>query len=141
MGLIFLSQINYFAVAAAAAVYFLLGSLWFSTLFGSIWAQELKEHKVIIQEPTPSDLLSKMIQSLLANILTAFAMACLVILTGSTTLISGLFLGIIAAIGFAATTLASVFTWENRSVKLFLLDIGYPVLGIVATAIILSLWH
>jgi hypothetical protein len=137
----FLASINYLAVAVSSIVFFLLGSLWFSALFGSIWAQELKRHNVTIQQPTPRNVSIKMILTFAANVLASFAMAKLVILTGSNTLASGLTLGIITTLGFAVTTLASVFIWESRSLKLFLIDIGYPALGIIAAAIILSVWR
>jgi hypothetical protein len=141
MELTFLSHINYLAVAASSIIFFMLGSLWFSTLFGSVWTQELKRHNVIIKEPTKNALIMKMLLTFGANIVASFAMACLVNMTGSTTLTSGLILGIIVALGFAATTLGLVFIWESKSLKLFLIDSGYPALGIIASALLLSLWH
>ena len=137
----FLSQVNYLAVAATSFIFFFLGSLWFSALFGSIWVKELKNHNVIIKEPTKSALMTKMFLTFGNNVLASLAMAILVNLTGSTTVISGIILGIIVTVGFATTTLASVFIWENRSLKLFLIDIGYPALGIITAAVLLSVWH
>jgi uncharacterized protein DUF1761 len=141
MDMSLLLSVNYFAIIVSAIIYFLIGSLWFSTLFGSLWTQELQRHNVVIKEPTTREILSKMLQTFLANIITAYAMAVLVTMTGSTTILSGLFLGILAAVGCAATTLGAVFTWESRSLKLFLIDIGYPALGIIASAILLSVWQ
>jgi hypothetical protein len=141
MDMSLIASVNHLAVIVSAIVYFLMGSLWFSTLFGSLWVQELKNHNVVIKQPSTGDLTAKMLQTFLANIVTAYAMAFLVIMTGSTTLLSGLFLGILTAVGFAATTLGGVFTWESRSLKLFLIDIGYPALGIIASAILLSVWQ
>lgn len=76
----------------------------------------------------------KMLLTFDANIITSYAMACLVVMTGSTTVLSGLILGIMGALGFAVTTLALVY----RSLRLFLIDSGYPVLGIIITAVLLS---
>lgn len=136
----FLSQINYFAVAASSIVYFLIGSFWFSSLFGLTWAKELEKHNVIIKEPTSSELTIKMVITFISNILAALGLAYLVAVTNSNSLCSGLTLGLITSIAFAAGTLATVFTWESRSLKLFLIDIGYPVVGILTSAVILSLW-
>lgn len=136
----FLAHINYLTVLASSVVFFFLGSLWFSTLFGTMWVQELKRHNVTIKEPSKQELSIKMLITFGMNVLASCAMACLVILTGSSTVETGFTLGLLVAIGFAATTLATTFTWENRSLKLFLLDVGYPVLGIVVSAIILSVW-
>jgi len=139
---LFLADIHLIAVVVSALVYFFIGSLWYSpALFSSVWVDELKNHHVVITAPTSKTLVTKMLLSFVSNFATALAMAHLVALTDSTTCMSGLKLGILAAVGFAAPTLASVFIWESRSLKLFLIDIGYPVVGIIASAVLLSVWH
>jgi Protein of unknown function (DUF1761) len=117
-----------------------VGSLWFSALFGATWTEELKRHNVILQKPSQSSLMGKMIATFIMNIIMSYAMALLVVMTNSTTLVSGLLLGLIVSIGFAAPTLASVFLWESRSLRLFFIDLGYPTLGIILSAMILSVW-
>lgn len=141
MNMDFLLNVNYFAVALSACLFFVWGVAWFSALFGQWWVEELKDHNVIIEEPTSNTLMIKMLLNFLTNIIISYAMACLVSLTGSSTVYTGLILGCLVAGGFAATTLATVFNWENRSLKLFLLDAGYPVIGIIAIAILLSVWR
>ncbi len=138
----FLSSINYIAVAVSSVVFFILGSFWFAPLFfGSMWREELKHHNVTIKQPAQNVLLTKMLLTFCANILASFSMAELVVLTGSSTVETGLILGTIAALGFAVTAVASVFVWENRSLKLFLIDVGYPVVGIIIAAVLLSVWR
>lgn len=137
----FLTSINYVAVIVCAVAIFFTGSVWFSALFGKIWVHELSRHNVTIQAPSSAQLALCMGLTFLQNNIMAFAMACLVALTHSTTFESGLILGIIAALGFAAPAIGGVFTWEIRSVKLFLIDAGYPVVGIIVSAIILSVWR
>jgi hypothetical protein len=67
--------------------------------------------------------------------------ACLVAMVASTTINSGFLLGCILALGIAATTLASVFLWESKSLRLFLIDLGYPALGIIIASLLLSVWR
>lgn len=140
MDLQFLSHINYIAVGVAAAVFFILGSFWFSVLFGQLWRQELVRHNIVIKEPTTFVIMRNMLLTFAANIIISFAMACLVALTHSHSFSSGLLLGLIAALGIITPALASVFLWEGKSLKLFLLDVGYPVFGTIIATIILSLW-
>lgn len=135
------TNLNYGALIAAAFAFFAIGSLWFSALFGAIWQEELKKHGVSLPQPTGSMIAAKMALTFLQNVVAAFGMALLVQASGSATLFSGLLLGLIVAVCFAATAIGGVFTWENRSMKLFLIDTGYPFFGIIATAIILSLWQ
>ncbi len=142
MDFTFLSQINYLAVGVAAIIFWVVGSAWFSPLLWStIWVAELKRHHVLLQRPSPNILLTKMLLTFGANFLASFAMAWLVVMTNSSTVSSGMELGIITVLGFAVTTLAQVFIWENRSIKLFLIDIGYPALGIIISAVVLSVWR
>lgn len=142
MDLSIFMQINYIAVTVSAIVFFFVGSAWFSPLlFTSMWLQELKQHNVVIKEPTAAVLTTKMLLTFAANFVTSLAMAYLVALTASTTITSGLCLGIIAAVGFTLTSIGSVFIWEGRSLRLFLIDAGYPAVGIILSAILLSIWQ
>ncbi len=141
MNFALLTSINYLAVAVSTIIYFLLGSLWFSTLFGTMWAQELAQHNVIIKEPTAGDMMFKSLLTLITNFVTCLALACLISLTGISGIFSGFTFGLLSAVGVAATTLATTFVWESRSIKLFLLDIGYPMLGIIVSSVIFALWQ
>lgn len=136
-----LLHVNYVAVAISTLAFFFLGSLWFGALFGKMWVAELGRHNVIIKEPSSAALFTKMGLNLLKNGIISFAMACLVVLTGSKTFESGLLLGLFVACGFAASAMADIFIWENRSKKLFLIDAGYQIVGITIAALILSVWQ
>jgi len=141
MDITFLSQVNYLAILTSAVVFFVIGSLWYSPLLMStLWGEELKRNQVTPKMPMKHELWGKMLLTFIANIIASFAMAYLVIMTESTTWQAGLQLGVIVSIGFAATTLAANFVWQSRTFKLFLIDVGYPILGIVASAMILSIW-
>jgi uncharacterized protein YneF (UPF0154 family) len=136
-----LSQINYLAVAVSTLAFFFIGSLWFGAFFGKMWIAELARHNTIIKEPSKSEIFAKMGLNLLKNAVISLAMACLVILVGSTTAASGLVLGLFVACGFAASAMADIFIWESRSFKLFIIDSGYQIVGITLAAIILSVWQ
>ena len=142
MNCVFLSDINIIAVLLSSFIFFFIGSLWFSVIFGNMWRHELGRHHVTIaKKPSQQVLFTKMLLTYGSNLFASIAMACLVNLTGSTNASTGLCLGIITAFGFVATSLGTTFVWENRSIKLFLLDVGYPVVGLISTAMFLSTWH
>jgi hypothetical protein len=106
-----------------------------------MWSKELELHNVVIKEPSKKELTTKMFLTFCANIVASLVMAYFVFITKSTTLMSGLHLGIAASIGFAGTAIALVFIWESKSLKLFLIDFGYSATGLIVSSIILSLWH
>lgn len=140
MDLSFLN-VNYIAVVVSAVLIFIFGSIWFSFLFAKAWVNELRIHNVVIQQPSQNKIFINMGLTFLHNIMSALAMAYLVNMAGSTTCISGLILGAIVAYGFVVTSVGNVFVWENRSIKLFLIDTGYPFFSAILSAIILSIWH
>lgn len=135
-----LFHINYFTVGVATIAYFLVGSLWFSTLFGNSWAQELEQHGVTIKAPHMATMILKMLQTLLGNFITCVAVAFLIHVLGITTAIKGLYLGLVTAFGFVATSMGVANTWEGKSLKLTLIDAGYPIIGIILSSVILSYW-
>lgn len=141
MDVALLSQINFMAVIISAIIFFVIGSIWFSFIFRDMWVRELAHHNVIIKEPSAHTIMMNMILTFVQNIIVSFAIAYLVVMTNSTTMISGLYLGLIAGCGFSAAAIGGVFIWEGRSLRLFFIDAGYQVLGVVTAAIILSLWR
>ena len=136
----FFEHTNYWSILTAAAAYFVIGSLWFSLLFGNIWSREVEKSDVKIKEPTGKEISQKMIQTFIGNVIAALAMAILVYLTGISGWPGGLKLGLLCGLGFAASSIVIAYTWESRSFKLMAIDFGYPVVGFTVCAIILSLW-
>lgn len=136
-----LASINFIAVLVCAVLYFCLGSLWFSGLFGAMWVEELQKINVTITPPTPADLKLKMGLTFVCNLIASLDMALIVHVTGSTTVFSGLQLGMLVAIGFVATSMGAAYVWASRPLKLSIIDIGYPMVGVIITAIILSVWR
>ncbi len=138
----FLSSINILAVAVSAIVYFILGAVWYMpSLFGTMWKAELARHNISFNPPTSAEMMQKTILSLIVNVIMVLAVAFVVQATATTALSAALVLGIKLAVGFAATTLGITYIWQNKSFKLFLLDAGYPMVGVILSTIILALWH
>lgn len=134
-----LPEVNMMSVLAAAVAYFFIGWLWYSVLFMKQWAEEVGRHNA--KKPSHEMMKKNMVLTFIMNLVTALAMAYLVVMTDSASMESGLHLGLIAALGLAATSIAGVFIWECRSLRLYLIDTGYAAAGIIASGIILSLWR
>ena len=137
----FLDQVNLWAVLVAAVAYFLLGSLWFSVLFGGVWSKEVDKLGILIKDPAKGTIAAKMIQTFVGNLLAAFSMAYIVFVSGSYNWMAGLKLGLLCGIGFAAVAMIIAYTWESRSMRLQMIDTGYAVIGISLCGIILASWR
>ena len=137
----FLSQMNYWAILVAAVAYFIIGSLWFSALFGKAWMAEIGKHGLTIKEPTKSQITTKMVLTFLYNLIAAFALAYLVFATRTFNWLAGIKLGLLCGVCFAAVGMAISFNWESRSAKLVMIDAGYAIAGIAVCGVILGAWR
>lgn len=133
-------DINYLAVFAAGIAYWLVGMLWFSLIFGKIWSYEVQKHGIKIKKPSTQDMIIKSILTFIFNLLVSFALSIFIMAFGISSWQPALVLGLILGIFFTGTGMAISYVWESRSLKLSLIDIGYPILGIIIASIILALW-
>jgi len=106
----FLSSLNYWAVIAAGAAYWILGAVWFSALFGNIWGTELEKHGVTIQQPTKQQMMAKLVQTFVLNTVVAFGVAFIVFVANSSSLLSGVKYGVFPGVCFAAATIGIAYT-------------------------------
>lgn len=134
----FYANINYLAVLVAAIVYFALGALWYSpALFGKMWM----EAKNMTADNANKDGLAKIfIITFILNLVCVFIAATLVSALGANGVGDGINLGLRIALGFALTTMGINYMYDNKSSKLFWIDAGYHIAGIVIATIILSVW-
>lgn len=137
----FFMQVNFWAILLAAIVFWLAGTLWFSVLFGKTWSREMEYHGIKIRKPGAKQMFVKSVATFLLNFFVCFGIAIVVYLVGSATFLQALWLGLVLGIFFSAAAMCISYVWESRSMKLTLIDIGYPVLGITLATIILTLWR
>ena len=139
----FFAHANWMAIIVAALVYFLLGAIWFSALFGKIWAAE---HK--IEMPTTPEGKSQMkkmmpmmmIKTLIMNILMAIVIGMFVMALGSVKCMAGMKLGLaLSAVAVIPMVMGHMYTM--KSLKLCFIDASYHIISITLMAIIIAVWH
>ena len=129
-------MINWLAVTVAAIVYFIIHFLWyFPFAFGNLWL------RLVGKESEPK---SKIIRDTIIMIPTSFFtvlfMEMMINLTGMNNIVSALILSIIIWIGFVATIAINQNNFNDRGVKLFLIEYGFYLVGFIIAAIILVLF-
>jgi len=129
-------MINWLAVTIAAIVYFIIHFLWyFPFAFGNLWL------RLVGKESEPK---SKIIRDTIIMIPTSFFtvlfMEMMINLTGMNNIVSALILSIIIWIGFVATIAINQNNFNDRGVKLFLIEYGFYLVGFIIAAIILVLF-
>lgn len=135
-----LAHVNILAVIVSGVAFWILGALWFGLLFGKTWGSELEKHGVKISEPGKGGMAGKFIGTFIMETLVAFGCSVLIWFMGIETLAQAIKLGLGVGICLAALPMMIAYSWESRPMKLVLIDIGYPILGITICMIILTLW-
>jgi len=128
---------NYVAIAAAALVYFAIGGLWYSPiLFAKAWACEAGLTDAQIQKPPLGRIFGL---SAVAALVMSFNLAAF--LGAKASFSFGLFAGAATGLGWVAMALGVIYLFEQRSLKLWLINSGYQVVAFTAMGGILGAWR
>lgn len=130
-----LSRVNYVAVLVAALSSFLIGGLWYSPiLFAKAWMREAGLDEARLREKVATVFAGAFVLALV------IALNLALFLGEHATIAWGAGAGALAGIGWAATSLATVFLFERRSLMLIVIDgsylaVSYTVMGAIIGAI------
>lgn len=133
-------EINYLAVVAAVILNMAAGALWYSPI---LWAKPwmaLTGH-TDMSMGGGSGAIRGYVVSILASIVIALALALLAKATGTDTIGEGLLLGLLGGIGFVLTTQGANYAFEQRPLKLYLINAGYPVVSFLIQGALLGAWR
>jgi Protein of unknown function (DUF1761) len=131
--------INFLAVVFAALIYFVLGALWYSPL---LFDKQFMAMRGATREQLMSEPPIKYLFSLITDILSAVTLALILNLAQAATVVDGLVIGLIVSIGLAISSSLkfSIFSIGPRY-GLWVIYIGYQLVGFSAMAVILTLWR
>jgi hypothetical protein len=140
-------HINYLAVLAAAAAYFMAGWVWYTLIFGKIWTKLMgfdkmskKESEAMKKKMGPS-----MAFNFLATLLAAYCMAWSVASGAGFYHVSGVVLGLQTGfwiwLGFIVTSQLNSVIWDGKPFKLYLINIGYYLVSYLLVGTILAVWQ
>ena len=127
-------NVSIWYVLLAAVVYFVIGAAWYSpVMFSKQWAKELgRKAGDMGKDPGTA-----MVITFLSIVVLSLVAAYLVHSTGTFGFMRGAFLGAKLWLGFVATTALVNRSFQGSSMRLFGIDQGYHLVGIVlATGII-----
>lgn len=128
-------QFHYPAVLAAAALGFVIGGLWYSPIaFAKAWMQA----SGITEEQTRQAKMGRVFGlAALAQLVIAFNLAAFIGPQGTA---FGLFAGFAAGLGWVAMSLGVIYLFEQRSMKLWLINSGYQVVAYTVMGGVLGAW-
>ena len=130
-----LGGLNWWAILLATVASFALGWLWYGPLFGQAWLAALgKREEELAPSPTP------FIISFATALVTCVVLAAIMHGLGIANVAGGLALGLVAGIGFIATSMASDSAFCGWGVKLWGIQAGYRVVYSVIMGGIIGAW-
>ena len=121
-----LGEINYLAVVVGVLLNMAGGALWYSpVLFANPWMAANGFTKKEIE--AKGGAAKGYVVSVVASIVITLVLAVIVEAAEADKALHGLALGLLAGLGFVATTAAANYAFEDRPLKLYFINIGYPV--------------
>ena len=128
-------ELNWWAILLATVASFALGWLWYGPLFGRAWLEALGKSVEELQ-PSPTPFIISFVTALVTCVVLAAIMQGL----GIANVAGGLALGLVAGIGFIATSMASDAAFCGWGTKLWGIQAGYRVVYSVIMGGIIGAW-
>ncbi len=136
-----LGSLNYLAIIVGVIINQALGAAWYGA-WGKPWMAEvgLTQEDMEAMKGTAQQWYPYVVAIVSALIFT-LALAVLIQGMGAEDFVDGLTLGLLAAIAFVVTAYATTYSFESRSLKLFLINIGYPLISYAIIGVLLAVWQ
>lgn len=136
-------QPNLVAVLAAGILPMLIGSLWYGPLFGKMWMnligkteEEIRADMKPVKMYVVTFIMALIMAYVLAHVLQAFADAYEI--DGLVAGLQGAFwmwLGLVLTVGYQAVA------FEDKSLRLFIINMAYNLVTIMAMGALLGVWR
>jgi hypothetical protein len=134
-----LHHLNPWAALVSALILWILGGAWYSpVLFAKPWMAALG----ITPDPTKKKgLLAGMIASFVGDFILAFVLDHLILWANAGSVHGGAFVGFLVWLGFFAAPNFPQGIYERRPFKLFAINNGYWLVGLIIVGILLAVWR
>lgn len=127
------SNLNLFAIVAAAVAAFVVGGVWYGPLFGKAWMAEFGFAEEDLAGKNQAKIFAG---TLLLNLVMALNLA--MFLGPTANVAFGISAGFFTGLGFIATLLGVFYLFEGKSMKLFLINSGFAIVSFVVMGFILG---
>lgn len=127
-------EINWLAVVVGTIGYQVLGALWYGPVFGATWLDAMGiDPDAHEGEGLPTGVAMTTVGSLVA----VTALAVLIDWVGAASWEMGLLVGLVAGVGFVATSALQAVPFEERPWPVYLLGVGYNVVALAGAGVLL----
>jgi hypothetical protein len=133
-----LHHFNHWAILVSALILWVLGAIWYSpALFAKPWMAALN----IVPTGPKKGLAAGMIASFLGDLLVAFALLHVILWSGAATAFAGALVAFVCWLGFFAATQFPQGIYESRPTRLFWINSGYWLIGLMPIGALMAVWQ
>ncbi len=132
--------INYFAVFVAAIISMVIGSLWYSVLFGKAWMKLSGFTDKKMKEAKSKGMTTQYVFQFIASLVTAYVLALLTNYFQAITFADGMMLGFWMWLGFAVPIMLNGVLWEGQPFKLYLIKVTHLLVTLLVMAGVIAVW-
>ena len=134
-------ELNYLAIVVGVVINMALGALWYSpVLLGKPWMAAAGITAEDIEAQKGQQYRGYAV-AVVVSIVLVFVLALLTRNLGIDEPLDGLVLGLVAGIGLVAASQAPNYSFEGRPLSLFLINLGYSVVGFAIIGVLLAVWQ
>ena len=131
------ADFNWLAIIVATVTAFALGGAWYAKgLFGAAWMQDVG----LTEESAKNANMPKTFGGAFVLQLVA-AMTLATFLGPESTWLSGVHTGLVIGIGFLATAYGVTYLFEQRPLRLFMINTGFNVVLFAIMGAVIGGWH
>jgi len=130
-----LHSVNWLAVVVAALAGFVVGGLWYGPLFRKPW---MAASGMTFEKGAQGNMPLIFGGAYVLNLLGAIGIS--LVLGKQTGVASGAHVGAAAGFFFLATALGVIYLFEQRPLKLWLINAGYQIVNFAAMGAIIGAW-
>ena len=138
-----MNPINFWSVLVAAIVVFAIGALWYSPLlFGKQWMSLMNiTDKDVAAAKAKGGMWKLYLIQLVVTIVSFGVLAFLVASSSAVSAGDGAFLGLLVWLGFFVPAAAERLMWEDKPLKLVLIQGSLALLNLLVAGTILGAWR
>ncbi len=130
--------INWLAVLVAAIIRMAVGFGWYSP---PVLLKPWQQLTGVTPESMRAGLGKAIVIDVIASLIMSFALANIVVGAGITDWLNGALAGFWVWLGFMATLMVSLWSYENRSLKLIAINLGNNLIALVLMGALLAVWR
>jgi len=131
-----MTNVNWLAIVTAAISAFIIGGIWYGPLFGKIWMSEFSFTDEGLAKRNQTKIFAG---TLLLNVLIALNMS--LFLGAEVDLKTALIAGFLTGFGFVTPLIGVFYLFEEKSMKLFLVNAGFSIITFSLIGLIIGAMH